>query len=326
VEIRCVLQGALKLLELADLPAALAAPEGVVWVDFPVQDPMRDEVLRDVFGFDERAVRDCAQRNSTSRLHIYPDHTFVVLHVPDPGEAGHVHSIEMDMFVGSNYVVTVHGPLNPAVDPEVALVETAAVSRRMDDGRWLPESSDHLVHAIVTGMNRRMDQHLSALRHVTWDLERRVTSGTLGDPEEFLEEMFAVRLALQAIHTMAALNREIYARLARLKAFGPHTRGLVLDSVDQFKRVMSSADIQRAYLQGVIDFYQTRINTKMTVAAERLAVIAAVTLPVTAVSSIMGMNVIVNSATHWAALIVLLVLMGGMSLWLLIWARRQGWW
>ena len=57
------------------------------------------------------------------------------------------------------------------------------------------------------------------------------------------------------------------------------------------------ADSQREYLQGVIEFYQTRTNTKMTIAAERLAVIAAVTLPVTAISSIMGMNVIVNEET-----------------------------
>ena len=54
------------------------------------------------------------------------------------------------------------------------------------------------------------------------------------------------------------------------------------------------AEAQREYLQGVIEFYQARTNTKMTIAAERLAVIAAVTLPVTALSSIVGMNVIVN--------------------------------
>jgi magnesium transporter len=326
VEIRRVEKGASRLVDSQELPGVLAEAEGMVWVDIPDHDPACEQTLREVFGFDDRAIADCLRRNSTSRLHIYEGHTFVVLHVPDPGIAGHVHSIELDMFVGSNYVVTVHGPLNPAVDPAVAMVETGAVARRMDDGRWHPESPDHLVHAIVTGMNRRMDQHLSTLRHVTWDLERRVTSGTFGDPEDFLEEMFAVRLALQAIHTMAALDREIYARMGRLKAFGPHTRGLVLDSVDQFEHVMSSADIQRGYLQGVIDFYQTRINTKMTVAAERLAVIAAVTLPVTAVSSIMGMNVIVNAQTHWIALIVLLAAMAVMSTWLLIWARRQGWW
>jgi magnesium transporter len=85
-------------------------------------------------------------------------------------------------------------------------------------------------------------------------------------------------------------------------------------------------DAQREYLQGVIEFYQTRTNTKMTIAAERLAVIAAVTLPVTAVSSIMGMNVIVNDSTHIGWLVGLLIFMAAMSVAMLIWARRQGWW
>jgi Mg2+ and Co2+ transporter CorA len=64
----------------------------------------------------------------------------------------------------------------------------------------------------------------------------------------------------------------------------------------------------------------------MTIAAERLAVIAAVTLPITALSSIMGMNVIVYDATHPVFLVVLLVVMATMSVLLLIWAKRQGWW
>jgi magnesium transporter len=85
-------------------------------------------------------------------------------------------------------------------------------------------------------------------------------------------------------------------------------------------------DAQREYLQGVIEFYQTRTNTKMTIAAERLAVIAAVTLPVTAISSVMGMNVIVNDSTHIAWLAALLALMTALSVVMLIWAKRQGWW
>ena len=86
------------------------------------------------------------------------------------------------------------------------------------------------------------------------------------------------------------------------------------------------ADGQKDYLQGVIEFYQTRTNTKMTVTAERLAVIAAVTLPITALSSVLGMNVIVNSSTHWLALTVILLVMLVMSAILLAWARRKGWW
>ena len=86
------------------------------------------------------------------------------------------------------------------------------------------------------------------------------------------------------------------------------------------------ADSQREYLQGVIEFYQTRTGTKMTIAAERLAVIAAVTLPITALSSVVGMNVIVNDETRPGALAVLLAIMLIMSGILLTWTHRKGWW
>ena len=63
----------------------------------------------------------------------------------------------------------------------------------------------------------------------------------------------------------------------------------------------------------------------MTIAAERLAVIAAITLPVTAVSSILGMNVIVNDQTQPVELAIAVAAMVVMSVLLLIWAKRQGW-
>src|SRR4051812_5118576 len=56
----------------------------------------------------------------------------------------------------------------------------------------------------------------------------------------------------------------------------------------------------------------------MTFAAERLAVIAAVTLPITALSSVMGMNVIVNDSTHWCAVGLLLTVMGVLLLFVVV--------
>jgi Mg2+ and Co2+ transporter CorA len=125
---------------------------------------------------------------------------------------------------------------------------------------------------------------------------------------------------------MAALSREVYGRMGTLPAIGEGGHALVLDLEDQFRRIAQMGDAQREYLQGVIEFYQARTNTKMTLAAERLAVIAGVTLPVTAVSSIMGMNVIVSDQTHFGWLAGLLILMTAMSIAMLVWARRQGWW
>jgi Mg2+ and Co2+ transporter CorA len=62
------------------------------------------------------------------------------------------------------------------------------------------------------------------------------------------------------------------------------------------------------------------------IAMERLAVLAAVTLPITAIASVYGMNVIVNAQTHYLQLIIVLVIMAAISGVLLRWTKKQGWW
>jgi magnesium transporter len=174
---------------------------------------------------------------------------------------------------------------------------------------------------------RHQEAFVAALAENVGLLEQRVMGSDVGDPEQFLEELFRARHGLVAVRTMAALSREVYGRMAILGQLVPeHVRTLVDDLLDQFGRVRSVADGENQFLHAVIEFYQTRTNTKMTIAAERLAVIAAVTLPITALSSIYGMNVIVNDRTRPVQLAVVLVVMAAMSATLLRWARRQGWW
>jgi magnesium transporter len=310
-----------------DLRALLDHKEGLVWVDIPTCDEEAIRVLSEVFGFHPLAIRDCVERNHVPKMHAYPDHVFVILHTPQRGTGGHVHYIELDQFVGPGYLVTVHGPLNPAVNPEVALRETRAVLGRIQAGRLRPASSFELSYAIVSAMTRDKEAFVGTLAREVGLLEQRVMQSGVGDPERFLEELFRARHGLIAVRTMATLSREVYGRMAALTRFVPvHGQALVADLVDQFDRVRGVADGQREFLQGVIEFYQTRTDTKMTIAAERLAVIAAVTLPITALSSVYGMNLIVNSRTDFVHLAVVLAVMAAMSAALLRWARRQGWW
>jgi Mg2+ and Co2+ transporter CorA len=51
-----------------------------------------------------------------------------------------------------------------------------------------------------------------------------------------------------------------------------------------------------------------------------------VTLPITAIASIEGMNMIVAVRENQVELFVALLIMGLMSFWVLRWAPRQGWW
>jgi Mg2+ and Co2+ transporter CorA len=327
VDVRLVTETGVERREVGDLQKLLGRGEGLVWVDIPACDTEGSRVLSEVFGFHPRAVRDCEQRNPVPKTQVYPDHVFVVLHAPEAGAGGHVHYVELDQFVGPNYFVTVHGPLNPAVDPDAALIETRTLARRLDSGRLQPTAADDMSSVVVNALIERMRDYLSVLTQQVWKLEQQVTAGQLGDSEEFLDAMFRVRHGLLAVRTMATLSREVYGRMATLTVFGAgRGQSRLTDLVDQFQRIATMADGQKDYLQGVIEFYQTRTNTKMTIAAERLAVIAAVTLPITALSSVLGMNVIVNDSTHYGALTVLLVVMVAMSVILLVWAKRKGWW
>lgn len=310
-----------------ELPELLAREDGLVWVDISTCDEHAVRVLSDVFGFHPIAVRECVERNRVPKVHAYADHVFVVLHEPARGRAGHVHYVELDQFVGPGYLVTVHGPVNPAVDPHTVEQDTQLTLQRIEAGRLRPRTAFELSYAILSTMARRMEAFIEELTTEVWELEQQVILGHLGDPEQLLEDLFRARHGLLAARTMAALGHQMYGRMAVLTRFVPaDAQPLIDDIADQFNRVSSLADSQKDYLQGVIEFYRARTETKMTIAAERLAVIAVVTLPITALASIYGMNVIVNDGTDFPHLGVVLLVMTAMSAMLLLWAKRQGWW
>jgi len=94
----------------------------------------------------------------------------------------------------------VHGPLSPLVRPEAAMVETNQRRGTPPGGRTGATGVvGRAGFAIVTGLTNRLRNYLTALTQEVWRLEQTVTDGHLGDPEQFLEELFRVRHGLLAI-------------------------------------------------------------------------------------------------------------------------------
>jgi Mg2+ and Co2+ transporter CorA len=313
--------------ELTELPDLLGRIDGFLWLDIPVWSQQAEDILTNQFCFHPMAIEDCRNRNHIPRVHVYTEHLFIVIHAPEIGTGGHVHYLELDQFVGKHFLVTVHGPLNPRVPIEAALRETQAVAERIDRGRLKPTSAFGLTYAIVSSIARRESALVGEIARQVGLLEQRVMAASAEEPQEFLTELFTARHELLTIKTMAAQGGEIYRRAIKLTTFAP-PKGMKLmkDLLDQYERVASISQAQLEFLMGVTEFYRARTDTKMTIAAERLAVIAAVTLPITATSSVVGMNVIVNERTLWIPLTILLAFMATVSVLLLRWAKRQGWW
>ena len=327
MDVRFVSDDGIQQHPVGELERLLARDHGFVWVDIPSCDEEAARVLSETFGFHPLAIQACIERNAVPKVRAYPDHVFFVQHAPKLGTGGHVHYVELDQFIGARFVVTVHGPVNPAVPPEAAQRETRAVRGRIEAGRLRPGSPSELSYAIVSALAEGQEAFVETATRQVWPLEQRVTSGQLGDPEQFLEELFATRHALLAVSNMATLGHQLYQRMAALARFvPPDSQPLVADLEDQFARVSGVADGQVRYLEGVIDFYKARTDTKMTIAAERLTLIAVLTLPITALSSVYGMNIIVNDRTDFPHLAVVLAAMVAISAVLLRWAKQQGWW
>jgi magnesium transporter len=126
---------------------------------------------------------------------------------------------------------------------------------------------------------------------------------------------------------MASQGSKICRRAIRLTDFAPPD-GLALmkNVLDQYETVAHLSGARCVFLMGVTEFYRARTDTKITIAAESLAVIAAIPVPIDALSSVLGMHVIFNEQTRWGSHSLLLLIMLITSLILLHWAPKQGWW
>lgn len=327
VDVVWVSEGAPKRYEARDLASLLRRDDGFVWVDIPELDEDTGRLLSETFGFHAMAVRACMERSHLSKVHGYEDHLLLILHAPEPEEPGQIHLLQLVQFIGARYLVTVHGPLGAGVDVGPALRETRAVLQKMDEGRYGPSSPAELSFAIVSRLTTHIEWLVSVLATKVAEHERRVRTEALGDPERVLEELFLARHELLTLRTMATQGREICGRVLRLARGLPSQAGPFFeDLIDQYSRLASLCDQEKEFLQGVVDFYQSRATTRMNIAMERLALLAALLLPITAVASIYGMNLIVSEETrliHLVGVLAVLTIVTGV---MLRWTRRRGWW
>ena len=173
-----------------------------------------------------------------------------------------------------------------------------------------------------------MEAGVAALASKVATLEQQVMQGAIDDSAQLIEGMFQLRHELLTLRTIAAHSREVYARMTTLapRFMPPEEQPFIADLMDQFDRVRSMCDGEMAFLQGVIDFYQTRTITKLNIAMERLALITALLLPVTAVASLYGMNIIVFEHTSVSQIAGVLAGIGLIMVVMSRWAKRQGWW
>lgn len=88
----------------------------LLWID--VRDPTQKELaaLSKKFDFNPLSLEDALKQRQRPKVDEYPNYYFIVMYAPLESADQELHMTEIDIFVGENYVVSVHPGHLPALD------------------------------------------------------------------------------------------------------------------------------------------------------------------------------------------------------------------
>jgi magnesium transporter len=293
--------------------------ENVVWVD--VQDPGPEEIatLIDEFGLHPLALEDAADGQRRPKADEFKGYlllvTYAATHGGDPGSR---RIAEVDLFIGRNYVVTIHrGPV-PALEE--------ALTRWTHGGPLLREGVGFLVYEVLDAI---VDSFAPVIGGIEDEIdETEIVVLTQSDAE-------GVRNLLRLKRDLAALRRVLYPLrsvfqllLRRHQFYFPGNTEVYLREV--FEHVLRILDD----LDGERDRASSALEASLAISANRLnktmKTLAVITVAVAVVGSVFGaygMNFqnLPLASTPWGFWVVGLGTIALVATGLLV-GWRMGWW
>ena len=272
-----------------DLKAACERPDLVLWVD--VEQPTDADLqrLEREFGFHPLAVEDCRNRHQRPKVDEYPGYYFIVLYEAAM-EDGRIRLTELAIFLGKNYVVTVHdGPLRafPVAD------------RLWHGSTDLAERGSGLLAYLL--IDTIVDAYFPLLDEVSEGmnvLEERIFGGS---GFSAVQDVFRMKKDLLLLRRVVSPLRDVFNTLLRREqpVFSRETTVYFQDVYDHLIRIADSIDNQRDMLSSAMDAYLAVANQRTNLVLKRLTATATILMSVTLIASVFGMNFLHMPELHW---------------------------
>jgi magnesium transporter len=311
-------------LEVDELSKALQDPQGFLWVDFEETPSETDEpILRKVFGFHPLAVDDALQETHVPKLDDWGKYLYIVLQALNfIRDDCNLDSLELDVFLGKNYLVTHHDLPIRAVSRVWESCQRDERYQKMDADNFLYKLIDELVVDYMTTVED-MDEEIE------W-----VEDQIFAKPSpEIVQRLFALKRA--TLHLRRALSplREVLNKLARdnFAVVDAKDRIYFRDIYDHLVRLHDISESLRDLVGGALDTYLSVINNRMNDIMKTLTVITTLFMPISFIAGFFGMNFfqpVSAPLANWTRIlpfivssIIMILLPAGM----LIWIRRRGW-
>jgi magnesium transporter len=277
-----------------DIKEVRSRDGGVLWVDLDYDDERGMALLTELVEAEPADLRECATRTPVPKLHVYADHHFSAINGLARGSDGHLHFQPLKTFMNPRLLVTVLGPVSRTLPASSARRELTMVRERIDAHRLVPSSAFEVVSAVRLELLHSQEDLVGAAARRIAQLEHRVMACDPARSDRLLEEMVGLRHDLQTVRTNAAQTREIYDHLlqaadAREGLMPVNVRG-VNDLRQGFHHLQNTADLEREYLQDVLELFETRVSTELNRFIRKITAWGTIGIAWTVIAGIYGMN------------------------------------
>ena len=275
----------------ADISELRLEPQLVVWAD--VSDPTsRDfEELAEEFGFHHLSIEDCRNEHQRPKIEEYAGYYFMVLYEAElTGPNDRLELRELNIFLGKNYLVTVHSRPIRAIETTRRL--WAEWTDRSDQGSGL--LAYLLIDAIV-------DDYLPLLDVISERMDDLEDSIFGEFRTEAIEEIFIIKKKLLYLRRAVTPLRDVFNTLLRREQpiFPRETHIYFQDVFDHLIRVADTIDTLRDMLGSTMDAYLSVAGNRMNQVMKRLTSISTILMSVTLIAGIYGMNFVLMPELKW---------------------------
>lgn len=331
MRVRLIADGGVE--EIAPGDVALPERDGLVWIDLDHTDADGMALLPGLFDVREVDLEDCYLRTPVPKLHLYADHHYTAINGLARGVDDRLYFQPLKVFQNPRIVVTILGPTSAALPADAAHRELAAVHRRMDEHGFRPGTSLDLITAVRREMMSTLEMLVGVAAGRIGEFEQRVARTDPVKSERLLDELFALRHDLQTIRTCAAQAHQTYTSLLDTAETARSADGLLSVDVRRvtelrqgFRHLVQTTDLEREYLQEMLDLFQTRVATELNRFVRRVTAWGTIGIAWTVIVGVFGMNFvdIPGLESPWgfsAVLASMLVVAVGLG----VFFHRHGW-
>jgi magnesium transporter len=269
----------------------LSRPECFVWVALKDPGPGELAAMQEEFDLHELAVEDARHGHQRPKIEEYGDSIFAVLHnveiISDELKVG-----EVDLFVGTNYVLSVRNNAEPGF---------AAVRARCErEPELLGHGAGFVLYALIDAVVDRYFPVLDELEIELEGVEKRIFAGSSARAN--IESLYALKQKLMTLQHAVVSLLEAVGKLygGRVPQICAGMQEYYRDVYDHLVRINQSINSQREMVVTAISVNLSMITLQENEVTKRLAAYAALVAVPTLIAGIYGMNFEQMPELQWA--------------------------